>query len=358
MTRVSALCGVVLGVAAAAQQPPPDQQQAQKAWNENERGLNASFRGDQTEAERLYRDAMTIWKQLGPAYEGHLATTEANLADVLALEGRRRDAAKLLDDAVTLFRHSVGYHHPSTITALTTLAGIYLMMGQTTIAQTYFEEALPLARQYTPDGVQMARVLVGLSVIKLRTQKAEEALPLGEESLRAAIKSSGEDSMDTALAYLAVAEVHRVTNHPERAMPLFRKARSIYEHILGPEHLRVAVVLSQEGLILLDDGKVSLAEKEMTRALDIVRNHFPNAKPELFVVETNLALVRMKQGKYSDAERLLTTAIAREEREPVSSVADVAGALNTLASIREKQRMYDEAARLHKRADAMLSFSN
>ena len=46
--------------------------------------------------------------------------------------------------------------------------------------------------------------------------------------------------MDTALAYTSVAEAHRFAGAPERALPLYRKARSLYEKALGPEHPRVA----------------------------------------------------------------------------------------------------------------------
>jgi tetratricopeptide (TPR) repeat protein len=356
MMRVMAVCGVVLGISAAAQQQPAEQELARKAWGENERALAVSLRGNQVEAESLYRDAMAIWRQLGPAFEGHLATTEANLADVLSVQGRRHDAAEMMEDAVAKLRHVLGEADPRTVAALTTMGGIYLMMGQVGVAQGIFQKAFPLARGLAPEGIETARTMIGLSVIQLRTGNAEEALPIADDALRIALKSAGENTLDAALAFLTVAEIRRVTGRYELALPLFRKARAIYEKILGPEHSRVAIVMSQEGLALLFDGKTALAEKAMTQALQIVNARMPSAKSELFVVETNLALVRIKQKKYADAERLLTTAIAREQREPVCAASDVAGALNTLADVRTQQHQFEEAARLHQRAAAMMSF--
>ena len=76
-----------------------------------------------------------------------------------------------------------------------------------------------------------------------------------------ALKADGDNGLDAALAYSNVAEAHRMAGRPERALPLYKKARAIYERVLGPDHPRVASVLSQEGLILMEDGKLSLAEK-------------------------------------------------------------------------------------------------
>ena len=48
---------------------------------------------------------------------------------------------------------------------------------------------------------------------------------------------------------------------PDRALPLYRKARFIYEQGLGPSDPRVSAILSQEGLILMAEGKLALAEQ-------------------------------------------------------------------------------------------------
>ena len=46
--------------------------------------------------------------------------------------------------------------------------------------------------------------------------------------------ATGEDSVDAALAYSSVAEAHRIAGAPDRALPLYRKARALYEKALGP----------------------------------------------------------------------------------------------------------------------------
>jgi len=339
--------GVTAAVASGTQQ---------QAMDLNERGLAASNRGDQPESIRLFQQAIDIWRELGPPYEAHLATTEANLADSFCLEGNRREGARLLEDALARFRRTLGNRHPSTVTAMNTLAGVRLMLAETDAASQLLEEALPIGREIFPNDLQLARTLVGLSVVHLRRQQYLEALSPAEEALRITAAAKGEESPDTALAYLTVAEVHRCMRNYARAMPLFHKAQAIYEHVLGPDHLRVATVQTQEGLVLMEQGKLAMAEKSMTTALRILDRSCASCVSERFVAETNLALLRIQHRKYAEADRLLSGALDLQERANMPPSIEVASALNTLASVREKERLFDDAARLHKRADAIRSF--
>ena len=109
------------------------------------------------------------------------------------------------------------------------------------------KEALPIERELYPEDIQTARTLEALSNLLIRREKGREALPLAEEALKITIHAAGEDSVDTALAYSCVAEAHRFAGSPERALPLYRKARSLYEKTLGPDHPRVASLLEPGG---------------------------------------------------------------------------------------------------------------
>src|SRR5204863_163277 len=116
------------------------------------------------------------------------------------------------------------------------------------------------------------------------------------------------------LAYANVGEAHRWLGHTDRALPLLRKARSIYTAILGPVHPRIASILSQEGLIYMQDGKLSLAEKAMVESLELLAKSCPDCTFERFVGESNLGLLRLRQGKYAEADRILTHVLELEDR--------------------------------------------
>ncbi len=337
------ICGVLAVAAAAGQQPS-------EARDLNELGLAAAAYRDHAEAERLYRASIAMWRKLGPEYQAHLAITESNLAHTLCDQGRRRECAGLFEDALPLMRRTLGAKNLTTLTTMNLLGGILLMLGENQPAGALFEEALPIERELYPHDLQLARTLAGMAAFKLQTGKTEEALPPAEEALDIALKTSGEDSVDAALAYATVAEIHRSSGRPERALPLYRKAQAIYERVLGPTHVRVASVLSQEGLVLMREGKLSLAEQDMQRSLDLLDISCPACTLERIIGESNLGLLRFKQRNYPEADRLLAHALSLQEQYSSQPTPDLAFMLKALAAVRQKEHLYDDAARLSQRA--------
>ena len=114
------------------------------------------------------------------------------------------------------------------------------------------------------------------------------------------------------MMYQNVAQVHQAAHRLERALPLFRKARAILERLGRTTDPRYASLLSQEGLALMEDGKLGLAESGMRRAIELLSGP-PVAAFELAVAQNNLGLLRMRQKKYAEAEDLLTKALSGEQ---------------------------------------------
>ena len=318
-------------------------------------GLDAYDRHDYTGAEGLDRDAIAKWEALGTAYEPHLGITRLNLAQVLAVEGRRAESVAQLRQAVALLRRTLGVRAIQTLIAMNLLAGLDLMMGDNAGAQRLVDEALPIAREIDPAGVQSSRALAALACLRMRGGRFEEALPLADEALRIAIQAAGEDSIDAALVYGTAAEVHRSAGRPERALPLYRRARAIYEKRLGPQDTRVASILSQEALILIDDRQYALAEQSLKRSIGILDHSCPGCAVEHWSAESALGLLRTRQGKYAEADRLFTRLLAVQESAQPQPFADIAVTLNALAFVRRKEHLFKDADRLTNRA-AALSF--
>jgi tetratricopeptide (TPR) repeat protein len=331
-------------------------QPQQDARKLNEDGLQAYQKGSYEEAEQLQRQALPIWEKLGPEFEAHLAISRMNLAQALAAQGRRAEAAQSLEQSVAGFRHSLGANDLRTLTAMNLLGGIYLMMGEYNRGSHLFEEALPIERKYFPEDAQTARSLGGMACILYREKRPKEALPLAEEALRIALKATGDDSLDAALAYANVAEAQRLNEHPERALPLYRKSRAIYERVLGPDHPRVGTVMAQEGLMALNDGQVATADKTLTRAVTIIEKACPRCTYEHWIAVSNLALVRVRQGRFEQADRLFTEVLDLQEKATPQPTADMAVTLKALAFIRGKEHKPEEAARLNQRASTLLSY--
>ena len=344
------LIGLLTAIGAAAQTPQ------EMAKNLNNQASQAAELGNYAEAERLYGEAIEIWRSLGPAYEAHTAGTLVNLAVALCGDGQRPAASKLFQEALALHRHSLGARHLRTVTNMNEMATNYLMTGDPDRAEALYREALPIERELYPRDIQTARTLQGLSYGLVRRGLGQEALPLADEALGIAIERTGENSLDAALAYSSVAEAHRVMNAGERALPLYRKARALYEKALGPDHPRVAALLSQEGLILMHDGKLALADQSMTQAVKSLKKRCPGCLPELAIAQSNLGLLRLRQKRYRDADEAFSAAVELREKFDARTGPELADVLQSLAVVREKEHLPDDAARLNSRAQTIRGY--
>ncbi|HEV2447034.1 MAG TPA: tetratricopeptide repeat protein, partial [Candidatus Sulfopaludibacter sp.] len=238
---------------------PPLAAQAQLALSLNDRGLAAAERSDFAQAERLYGEAIQIWRGLGTAYEAQTAATLVNLGQTLCNEGKAGDGVSVLEQALALDRHSLGSKHLSTLTSLTALGHAYVLSGDSAHAETALSEALAAERELYPGDVLLEHTLLGLSLLRRQERRLDEALQYGEEALNAALKTGGELSPEAGMNYENVARLHRLAGRPDRALPLFRKAVFIYERTLGLKDPSLAMLHSEVGLALLEDGEAALA---------------------------------------------------------------------------------------------------
>jgi tetratricopeptide (TPR) repeat protein len=335
---------------------PAARAQLATALELNERGNAASEAGRYDEAIGLFRDSLAIWRAAGPDYNAHRAGTLFNLGIVVSATGNRPDAAKILEEALALHRKTLGLTAVRTLSNINLLASNYLMIGRVQDSEALFREVLTVARERYPNDIQTARALEGLSNVLVRYGKAEEALPLSEEALRIAVGAAGEASLDAALAYANVAEAHRSLGHIERALPLFRKSRGLYEKQLGPDHPRVASLMSQEGILMLEDGKLATAEQLMTQALAALDRSCPKCYVERAIAENNLAVLRLRQKRYRDAGELLSRVIAVRENFTATPGQELAETIRLLAAVRQKEKRFEDAERLTRKADVILGY--
>jgi tetratricopeptide (TPR) repeat protein len=325
------------------------------AFEWNERGVAAGMRGDFAEAEQDYQKALTLWRALGPAYEGHTATTLYNLGQTFVGEGRWRESIPIFQEALELGRRSFGIRHSRTLATLNTLGRVYMVTGDLDRSAAAFLEALPIEREMFPNGIELAQTLGNLAVLRTRQDWLPEALALADEGLAMAIKALGDDAPDTATMYAIVAAIHQRAGRTERALPLFRKAHAIYDRTIPPQDLRYVSLLSSEALSLMDDHHFSEAENQLRRALELLSPCASRCGLALAIAENNFGLLRMAQKKYAEADAYLRSALAHEEQYSAGPGGDMVQTLKHLAALREKQHRYEESAALKQRIAAVQS---
>jgi tetratricopeptide (TPR) repeat protein len=274
----------------------------------------------------------------------------------LAGQGKRVEAISEYTRALALHRQSLGPRHLRTLTNMNLLASAQLMSGDVAGAEPLLAEVISIARELYPRDIQLATALGGEAYIVSTRGKLAEAQSLASEALALSLASEGEESITSAMMHGNLADIHRQAGHVDRALPLYRKARAIYEKTLDPGHPRIASLLSQEGLVLMDNNQLAMADRTMTHALEMLQRGCPACAAERWTAESNLALLRMRQCRYADADRLLTHVLAMQEAHVARPGREMAQTLQALAAVREKEQRHGEAVMLTRRADRLLAY--
>jgi tetratricopeptide (TPR) repeat protein len=313
------------------------QQAGQDALALNQRGIEAVGRHDYAESEKYYRQSAGIYRALGQQFEAHLSIALFNLAESMCGQGKWREADGIFEESLALSRRALGPKHIRTAADLNALGNVSMMLGEMPRAEELLAEALAIERESYPADLQLGSTLAALSALKRRAEKLDEALPLAEEALSVTLKAEGTEGPESAMMYRNVAQIHSAAGRTARALPLYRKARAILEHLGATSDPRYAALLSQEGLALMDDGKLGLAESGMKRAIDLL-SRAPADELELAMAQNNLGLLRMRQKKYAEANELLTKALSMEQLYNSQDAAQISRMQDALAKVRSALR--------------------
>jgi len=313
------------------------QQEDKEAKALNQRGLEAVNRHDYVESEKYYRQSAGIYRALGPQFEAHLSIILFNLAEAMCGQGKWREADGVFEESLALSRRALGPKHIRTAADLNALGNVSMMLGEMPRAEAQLAEALAIERENYPADLQLGSTLAALSALLRRAGKPDEALPFADEALSVTLKAEGKEGPESAMMYRNVAQIHWTAGRVDRALPLYRKARAILERLGATSDPRYAALLSQEGLALMDDGKLGLAESGMKRAIELL-SRAPTDELELAVAQNNLGLLRIRQKKYAEADELLTKALSTEQLYNSQDAAQISRTRDALTQVRSALR--------------------
>jgi CHAT domain-containing protein/tetratricopeptide (TPR) repeat protein len=138
-----------------------------------------------------------------------------------------------------------------------------------------------------------------------------------------------------------------------QAEPLYRRALTITEKVLGPVHANTGYSLLNLAMLYRDQGLYSKAEPLLRRALAIFENALGPDHPDTATSLNNLAALYSDQGLYSQAEPLYKQALSIREKILGPDHPDTAASLNNLAVLYSDQGLYSQAEPLYKQALAI-----
>jgi eukaryotic-like serine/threonine-protein kinase len=321
----------------------------------NNLGLTVSDRGDATQAETLFRDALAIWRAAGAADVEHVAGGLNNLAAVLRKQGRLEESARLLEEAVELRRRTRGNAHPALARVLGQLGQVYNQRGEFARAEPLLREALAIRqRAYGDDHPDTASSRNNLASLLHDQGDLAGAEPLYRTALAQVETRLGKAHPDYAVHVNNLATLLEERQRLAEAEPLYRESLRVRQAVYKTdEHHSVARAMHSLGRALLGLGRVGEAGAYVRRALEIRERVLPAEHYEIGLGRALLGEVHAAEGRRQEAESALTDALAHITKAQGPDHPAVADCLLTLAAFYRATDRADKGAPLAGRAVAI-----
>jgi tetratricopeptide (TPR) repeat protein len=354
-------------------------------------------KGNRTEADSLYRKALTIFREVVGEQDTRTAKVLHELAGNLLEQGQSPGAEKAVRQALDVRRKVLGEQHPDTISSLLLLAVGIDRQARGVEAELVFREALANCRLVVGEehentatilsdlGLNLgwqgkyaeAESLLRRAVAIYRAARGERdphtltvmnnlALNLngqgkyaeGEILVRQVLDvesaSPGPRHPATPFAFLALAESLHGQRRYTEAEPLLREVVATRRKDPGNRHPDTALALNNLAINLHAQGKYAEAERLYEEALAILRVSPGERHPYTALTLSNLAGNRAQQGKYAEAEPLFRQALEVRRRALGARHPGTALSLNNLAAVLHAQGKYAEAEPLYGAATALV----
>jgi tetratricopeptide (TPR) repeat protein len=282
----------------------------------NSLALVLGNRDDTEGAERLFRDALEIWRREG--MKADVAIGLNNLGWLLAGQGDVANATAMLRESVDIRRRLLDEDPSFLAAALDNLASIQTGEGESEEAEALYREALALRRKSLGnDHPIVALTLDNLGELLRIRGDLDAAEPLYREALAIERKILGNDHPDVAVTLNNLGLLLKTRGDLDAAEPLYRESLAIRRKAYDSEHPALISALSNLGNLLIDKGNAKDAEPLFLESLAVSRRALPARHPNIGWPLSGLGLCLIRQGRHTEAEPLLREALAiREERLP------------------------------------------
>jgi tetratricopeptide (TPR) repeat protein len=218
-------------------------------------------REDHAGAERLYREAIGIFRASPNAGLGSLIHATSGLANATEALGRLKEAEDLLRGLLQLRRDRFGASHPAVASSMDDLADFLHRHGRLAESESLRRQEIALLQASGPESGGMAHALERLAMLLTDRGQYREA-----------------DS-------------------------LFNLSISMWERVSGSRHTLLAKTLADYAVLLTRQRRFAEAEATLTRALGILESQFPDAHPDTQQVIRGFVSLYESWKRPADAER-------------------------------------------------------
>ena len=274
------------------------------------------------EAEPLIRRALVIdEKHFGPDHP-KVAVDINNLSQLLRATNRLAEAEILMRRVIVIFENSLGKDHPNVAVGLNNLADLLQTTNRLVEAEPLLRRALTIdEKSFGQEHPNVAIVLNNLAQLLQDSNRLAEAEPFMRRALAIDEKSFGQDHPSVATDLNNLAQLVQATNRLDEAEPLLRRALAINEKSFGAETPNTAttLILNNLALLLQNTNNLSLlqatsrlaeADLLVRRALTMDEKSLGPDHPDVARDLNNLAWLLQARGQLAEAEPLMRRALA------------------------------------------------
>ncbi len=249
------------------------------------------------------------------------------LVGVLSLhEGDFQGAREELSRALELSRAAFGEDDLMVARVRRTLASALNSLGAFDEGRAHLEASLRAAeRALGPRHPRLAQILLTLGNMHIGQGREEQAMAAYERALTITREALGPEHASTGAMMLSVGLVHSQRREYARARALLEQSLALFERAYGPEHPNVGVALAnlasaESGAVppgpLDESGRAALerALSHLRRAATILEAALGPEHKDLASIRTNIANLLRRRGEHGAAEPLYRGAIETLER--------------------------------------------
>jgi len=291
--------------------------------------------GRYTDAERLLRRALSIDEQTVGTGHFVYALHLGNLAAVLHALGQHAGSLRLLRRALDIIYASMGRNHHLFADTLCKVASINRTIGDYTEAERLYREALEIQHASLGRTIRVAGTLDQLASLYTEMGKRREAEAVLAQAQH--IRTARGQPDDSLSSLVKRAQLSSTTGDLDAAESLFRQVAEI-EETMGDNYSPLAATLNNLAEVLKHKGNVHEAEALYQRALTIQLATSGADHPNHATIQHNLAMLYAATERPGEALKLMTAAeiIAERQLGQIFSMTSERQRLNYLGEVTDR----------------------
>ena len=217
--------------------------------------------GDSTEAESLFREALSLDSQIPPESRYSLGITQSTLASTLADQGRFDEALETARAAVANSRLRGDTERPDFGFSLTILGGFLTDKGNYVEADTCLRDGETIFRRLLqPTHLWLGDVLRNEAISFYRQERLEEANIKVNEAIKIYLESFGEHYDNYPTALIVKGLIFTKIGRGKEGESILRQAVKLRTDSLPADHFWVAVAKGALGECLVREKRFAEAQ--------------------------------------------------------------------------------------------------